>query len=82
MEVKMISIPPKYPVAQVMGFIKGKSAIHIARSYMGRKRDFVGQSFWARGYVVSTVGRDEKMIREYIKHQEHEDKRMEQLQLQ
>jgi len=78
----LISIPPKYSVAQVMGFIKGKSAIHIARSYMGRKRNFVGQSFWARGYFVSTVGRDEKMIREYIKHQEHEDKRMEQLQLQ
>jgi len=78
----LISIPPKYSVAQVMGFIKGKSAIHIARSYMGRKRNFVGQSFWARGYFVSTVGRDEKMIREYIKHQEHEEKRMEQLQLQ
>jgi len=78
----MISIPPKYSVAQVMGFIKGKSAIHIARQYMGRKRNFVGQSFWARGYFVSTVGRDEKVIREYIRHQEAEDRRMEQLQLQ
>ncbi len=78
----MISIPPKYSVAQVMGFIKGKSAIHIARQYMGKKRNFVGQSFWARGYFVSTVGRDEKVIREYIRHQEAEDRRMEQLQLQ
>ena len=78
----LISIPPKYSVSQVMGFIKGKSAIHIARSHMGHKRNFVGQSFWARGYFVSTVGRDEKMIREYIQHQEHEDRRMEQLQLQ
>jgi len=78
----MISIPPKYSVAQVMGFIKGKSAIHIARQHMGRKRNFVGQSFWARGYFVSTVGRDEKVIREYIRHQEAEDRRMEQLQLQ
>jgi len=78
----LISIPPKYSVAQVMGFIKGKSAIHIARAHMGHKRNFVGQSFWARGYFVLTVGRDEKMIREYIQHQEHEDRRMEQLQLQ
>ncbi len=78
----MISIPPKYSVAQVMGFIKGKSAIHIARQYMGKKRNFVGQSFWARGYFVSTVGRDEEVIRKYIRHQEAEDRRMEQLQLQ
>ena len=55
----MISIPPKYAVAQVVGYIKGKSAIHIARTFMERKRNFVGQHFWARGYFVSTVGRDE-----------------------
>jgi len=78
----MISIPPKYSVAQVIGFIKGKSAIHIAREFAGRRKNFVGQSFWARGYFVSTVGRDEEMIREYIRHQEEEDKRSEQLSLQ
>jgi putative transposase len=55
----LIAIPPKYAVAQVMGFIKGKSAIHLARVYGERKRNFVGQHFWARGYFVSTVGRDE-----------------------
>jgi putative transposase len=77
----MISIPPKYSVAQVVGFIKGKSAIHIARTYTGRQRNFVGQHFWARGYFVSTVGRDEKVIREYIRHQEKEDIRVDQLKL-
>jgi len=77
----MISIPPKHSVAQVVGYIKGKSAIHITRQYMGRKRDFVGQHFWARGYFVSTVGRDEQVIREYIRHQEKEDRRIDQLQL-
>jgi hypothetical protein len=58
----MISIPPKYAVSQVVGFIKGKSAIHLARTYGERKRNFVGQSFWARGFFVSTVGRDEAVI--------------------
>ncbi len=65
----MISIPPKYAVSQVVGFIKGKSAIHLARVYGEKKRNFVGQHFWARGYFVSTVGRDEAVIREYIKRQ-------------
>ncbi len=77
----MISIPPKYSVAQVIGYIKGKSAIHIAREYGGRKRNFVGQHFWARGYFVTTVGRDEKVIREYIRRQEQEDRQQEQLRL-
>jgi len=77
----MISIPPKYSVSQVVGFIKGKSAIHIARIYAGRKRSFVGQHFWARGFFVSTVGQDEQVIREYIRHQEAEDQRIDQLQL-
>ena len=77
----MISIPPKYAVAQVVGFIKGKSAIHIARSYSGRQKNYVGEHFWARGYFVSTVGRDEKVIRDYIRHQEQEDRRIDQLQL-
>jgi putative transposase len=75
----MISIPPKYAVSQVVGFIKGKSAIHLARSYGERIRNFVGQHFWARGYFVSTVGRDEQMIREYIRNQEKEDQRLDQL---
>ena len=75
----LISIPPKYSVSQVVGFIKGKSAISIARTYTGRRKNFTGQSFWARGYYVSTVGRDEETVRNYIKHQEEEDKRIEQL---
>ena len=77
----LISIPPKYAVSQVVGYIKGKSAIHLARVYGERKRNFVGQSFWARGYFVSTVGRDEGVIRAYIRHQEAEDQRLEQLKL-
>jgi putative transposase len=77
----MLSIPPKYAVSQVVGYIKGKSAIHLARVYGERKRNFVGQSFWARGYFVSTVGRDETVIREYIRNQENEDKRLDQLNL-
>lgn len=77
----MISIPPKYAVSQVVGYIKGKSAIDIARRYSERKRNCVGQHFWARGYFVSTVGRDEDVIREYIRHQEAEDRRIDQLSL-
>jgi putative transposase len=74
----LISIPPKYAVAQVIGFIKGKSAIWIARVF-GRQRNFTGQNFWARGYCVSTAGMDEAMIKEYIKRQEEEDKKLDQL---
>jgi len=77
----LISIPPKFSVAQVVGYLKGKSAIHIARTYFDRKRNYVGHHFWARGYFVSTVGRDEQVIREYIRRQEAEDKRLEQLEL-
>ena len=77
----LISIPPKYSVAQIVGFIKGKSAIYIARNYMGHRRNFTGQHFWARGYHVSTVGRDEDTAREYIRSQEKEDRRLEQLTL-
>ena len=77
----LIAIPPKYAVSQVVGFIKGKSAIHLARVYGERKRSFVGQHFWARGYFVSTVGRDEAAIRTYIQHQEQEDRRLEQPEL-
>ena len=75
----MISIPPKYSVSSVVGFIKGKSAIHLARVYGENRRNFVGQHFWARGYFVSTVGRDESVIRDYIRRQEEEDKRIDQL---
>ena len=75
----MIAIPPKYAVAQVIGYIKGKSAIHLARVYGGRKQNFVGQHFWARGYYVSTVGRDEEAVRKYIREQEEEDKRLDQM---
>jgi putative transposase len=77
----LISIPPKYSVSQVVGYIKGKSAIHIARMYGERKRNYAGQRFWARGYFVSTVGRDEGLIREYIREHELEDRRLEQLNL-
>ncbi len=75
----LISIPPKYAVSQVVGFIKGKSAIHLARVYGERKRNFVGEHFWARGFFVSTIGRNEAVIREYIKQQEAEDARLDQL---
>ncbi len=75
----MIAIPPKYAVSQVVGFIKGKSATHLARVYAERKRNFVGQHFWARGYFVSTAGRNEAVMRIYIRNQELEDRRLKQL---
>ncbi len=78
---RLISIPPKYSVARVMGFMKGKTAIHIARVYAGRRKSLVGQPFWARGYWVSTVGRDETAVRRYIQEQEQEDRRIDQLSL-
>ena len=94
----MVSIPPKYSVAQVIGYIKGKSAIYIAREsfvgrtsgfeaiyiareFAGQSRSFVGQHFWVRGYFVSTLGLDERAIRAYIRAQEQEDRRQEQLRL-
>src|SRR6476469_10304390 len=77
----LLSIPPKYAVSQVVGYIKGKSAIHLARVYGERKRNVVGRHFWARGYFVSTVGRDEELVGEYILNQEEEDKRLDQLNL-
>ena len=77
----LLSIPPKYSLSQVVGYIKGKSAIYIARNYDNRMRNFTGEHFWARGYFVSTVGRDEAVIRDYIKRQEAEDKRLDQLSL-
>ncbi len=76
----LISIPPKHSVAHVVGYMKGKSAIHVAR-HLGRKKNFTGQHFWARGYFVSTVGLDEVVIRQYIQQQEADDRRLDQLQL-
>lgn len=75
----LISIPPKYAVSQVVGYLKGKSAIHIARNYLGRRSNFRGQHFWARGYWVSTIGRDDEAVKKYIRDQEKEDRRLEQL---
>ncbi|MEI7895155.1 MAG: IS200/IS605 family transposase [Myxococcales bacterium] len=75
----LIAIPPKYSVSSVVGYIKGKTSIHIARNYEGCQRNYVGHHFWARGYFVSTVGRNEKLVREYIRNQEAEDKRLDQL---
>jgi putative transposase len=75
----LISIPPKYAVAQVVGYIKGKGAIHMARTAGGRQRNFTGEHFWGWGYFASTVGRDEKAIREYIQRQEQEDRRLDQM---
>lgn len=77
----MNAIPPKCAVSQVAGYIRGKSAIHLARVYAEHERNFVGQHIWARGYFVSTVGRDEAMIREYIRNQEAEDTRLDQMNL-
>ena len=76
-----ISIPPKYSVSHVIGYIKGKSAISIARRFMGKARNFTGENFWAQGYFVSTVGLDEEMVREYIRNQEKEDEHYDQLKL-
>ena len=77
-----LSIPPKYAVSNVVGYIKGKSAIQIARRWGGRQRNFSGENFWVRGYFVSTVGLDEETVRAYIRNQEDEDERYEQLRLQ
>ena len=76
-----LSIPPKYAVSNVVGYMKGKSAITIARNFGGRARNFTGEVFWARGYFVSTVGLDEEMVRAYIREQEQEDERIEQMKL-
>ena len=75
----LMSIPPKYSVAQVVGYVKGKSAIHIARIYLGQKKNYNGMHFWARGYYVSTVGADEEVIRNYIRNQEKEDQKLDEM---
>ena len=76
-----LSVPPKHSISNVVGFIKGKSAISIARQFGGRQRNFTGEVFWARGYFVSTVGLDEEMVRSYIRNQEKEDDRYDQMKL-
>jgi len=77
----MIRIPPKHSVSEVVGYIKGKSAIRVARDYMRRERNYKGYHFWARGYFVSTVGADERVVREYIRHQEENDRKIDQQRL-
>ncbi len=77
----LIQIPPKDAVSSVEGYIKGKSAIHVARHFLKRTRNYEGQSLWARGYFVDTVGRDQEVIRRYIRHQENEERRLDQLDL-
>ena len=76
----VVSIPPKYSVSQVVGYVKGKSAIWVARA-TGRNRNFMGQNFWARGYCVSTVGLNEETIREYVRSQEEADEKLDQLKM-
>ena len=76
-----ISIPPKYSVSNVVGYLKGKSAISIAKKFRGRQRNFNGEEFWARGCFVSTVGLDEEMVVNYIRHQEQEDVHRDQLKM-
>jgi putative transposase len=77
----LIEIPPKYAVSGIVGYIKGRSAIAIARTYLGKRQNCTAQNFWARGYYVWTVGRDEQAIKKYIQEQETEDKRQDQLEL-
>lgn len=77
-----LSIPPKYSVSNVVGYLKGKSVISIAKNFRERQRNFNGESFWARGYFVSTVGLDENMVIEYIRNQEKDDELREQLKFQ
>ena len=74
-----LSIPPKYAVSNVVGYLKGKSAIQIARQFRGKNRNFTGENFWARGYFVSTIGLDEEIVRAYVRNQDAEDNRYEQL---
>ncbi|NEQ52873.1 MAG: IS200/IS605 family transposase [Leptolyngbya sp. SIO3F4] len=68
-----ISIPPKHAVSSVIGFMKGKSALAIARQFSGKQRNFNGENFWARGYALSTVGFEEDAVRRYIREQEGND---------
>ena len=77
----LINVPPKLAVSSVVGYIKGKSAIHVARHFLRRERNYAGQRIWARGFFVDTVGRDTEVIRKYIAEQEMEDRRLDQLEM-
>jgi len=77
----LISIPPKYSVAEIIGYMKGKSSIWVAQNVERKMRNFLGHKFWARGYFVTTVGRDEEVIRLYIQNQELADKQLDQLEM-
>ena len=77
----LINVPPKLAVSSVVGYIKGKSAIHVARHFLRRERNYAGQRIWARGFFVDTVGRDTETIRKYIAEQEMEDRRLDQLEM-
>jgi putative transposase len=77
----LLNVPPKLAVSSVVGYIKGKSAIHVARHFLKRERNYAGQRIWARGYFVDTVGRDTETIRRYIAEQEKEDRRIDQLEM-
>jgi len=73
----VLSVPPKLSIAMVLGYLKGKSAIHIHRQLEGVNRGFTGKHFWSRGYCVSTIGLDEDTIRAYVRDQEHLEKQEE-----
>ena len=77
----LINVPPKLAVSSVVGYIKGKSAIHVARHFLRREGNYAGQRIWARGFFVDTVGRDTETIRKYIAEQEMEDRRLDQLEM-
>jgi putative transposase len=77
----LVSIPPKYKVSEIVGFIKGKSAIQIARQFMNREKNFTGYHFWARGYFVTTVGHNEEAVKKYIKNQDQSDRAADQFTL-
>lgn len=74
-------IPPKYAVSNIVGYLKGKSAIQIAKQFRGRTRNYQGENFWARGYFVSTIGLDEEVVRAYVRAQEHEEAKYDQMSL-
>ena len=76
----LISIPPKYSVAQIIGYMKGKSSIWIAQNVERKMRNFLGHNS-GRGFFVTTVGRDEEVIRAYIRNQELADRQLEQFEL-
>ena len=69
----LMEIPPKYAVSEVIGYMKGKSAIAVARQFSGRTQNFSGERFWARGYAVSTVGFEEEKLKHYIRNQQQLD---------